>query len=103
MIELVDITPSIRPGKRFKAHFLINGKSKYTHFGDATEKTGFHTYIDHGDKARRKAYWLRHHRDFQSGNITRPGYLSALILWGPSNDINKNINTYRHILGNQHI
>jgi Family of unknown function (DUF5754) len=97
-IKLLSIEPSDKPEKRFVATFRMpNGRKKTTHFGS---KNGS-TYIDHGDKILKELYWKRHMYDFETGDPTRAGYLSAWLLWGHFKNLNDNMKWYKemfHIL-----
>ena len=82
--------------KKWKAIFShhVDGKLKIikrVQFGDSR----YEDYTQHKDKDRRKAYKSRHQKDLQKGNYMSPGFLSYYILWGASNDINKNILAYK--------
>lgn len=92
-ITLDSITTSTRPNKRFTAVFDIDGKQKTVHFGDVS----MNTYIDHGDKKRRSAYWSRHRKDLLTNDATKPGYLSFYLLWGPSTSLKNNITYYKKL------
>lgn len=79
------IQKSTRAGKRFMATFS-NGK--VVHFGSA----GGQTYIDHGDKAKQRAYIARHaatgREDWYSPYT--PAALSRWLLWGDSPSLEAN-------------
>jgi len=82
--------------KRFTAIFRNHkgGKViKITHFGQRNPKKG--TYIDHGDKKSRSAFRARHKKDLDTKDFKRAGYLSYFLLWGDSNNLNKNIELYK--------
>jgi hypothetical protein len=54
------------------------------------------TYIDHGDKIKRKNYWLRHlgnttEKKLINNLVPSPALFSAYILWGKHKTIEKNI------------
>jgi hypothetical protein len=90
------ITASSKKNKRFKV-ILENGNSY--DFGLLNGST----YIDHGDKAKRDAYWARHYandreRYLIDNIIMSPSLLSAYILWGSSKSIQKNIKELNHAL-----
>ncbi len=84
--------------KRFTAIFRIHkgGKViKVTHFGQRNPKFG--TYIDHGDKERRKNYIARHevrekkfYKDSQ-----RASTLSRFLLWGDKTTLEGNLKDYK--------
>ena len=77
------IKPSTRKGKRFQATYA-NGKT--VHFGQA----GGSTYIDHGDKDKRKAYLARHEPRENWNDPFSSGSLSRYLLWGDSTDLETN-------------
>ena len=77
------IQPSTRKGKRFMATYA-NGK--VVHFGSSVGKA----YIDHGDKAKRKAYLERHEPRENWNDPFSPGSLSRYLLWGDSTSLNAN-------------
>lgn len=83
--------------KRFTALFIDkNGKVvKTTNFGLKNPTYG--TYIDHGDKERRKNYIARHEvreKKFYK-DPQRASTLSRFILWGKSNDLKEAIEDYK--------
>jgi hypothetical protein len=83
------ITASSKKNKRFKVT-LENGDSY--HFGLLNGST----YIDHGDKTKRYAYWARHYGNNREKELidsltASPALYSAMILWGSSKSIQKNI------------
>jgi len=77
------IEKSTRKGKRFMATYA-NGK--VVHFG----QEGGKTYIDHGDKEKRKAYLARHEPRENWNDPFSPGSLSRYLLWGDSTDFETN-------------
>lgn len=86
---IISLITSTKPNKRFKAVF---DDGKEIDFG---LKWG-QTYIDHKDKTRRFNYWRRHwanktERKLIKHLIPSPALLSAMILWGNSTDLDKNI------------
>jgi hypothetical protein len=87
---IVDIQPSPVKYKRYRVT-MDNGK-EYD-FGLDTGST----YIDHHNKIKRLNYWSRHYsnpteRRLIDNLVPSPALFSALLLWGESTDINKNIN-----------
>ncbi len=92
---LVEVYPSDKPGKKYTAKFLHNGKVKLIHFG----VKGYEDYTTHKDKKRRDQYRARHAKDNLT-NPMSPGALSWYILWGDSTDINRNISAYRRRFNN---
>lgn len=93
-MHLISIRRSNKKGKKFTAVFKEDntGNIKKVHFGAA----GYEDYTIHKDKDRRARYWARHKKD-NLLDATSPGALSAIILWGPSTSIEKNIATFRNI------
>jgi hypothetical protein len=81
-LQIIEITESPRKNNRFMAT-LSDGRK--IHFG---LKHGS-TYIDHHDKAKRKAYIKRHYNSSNErhliDNLTAsPSVLALFILWGIS-------------------
>lgn len=68
---------------------------KIVHFGQKNPKIG--TFIDHGRKDLRKAYIARHEVNEKKfyNDPQRPATLSRFILWGDSESLKKNIETYK--------
>ena len=65
--------------KRYTAIFRLHkgGKViKITHFG----QRGGKTYIDEGDKTKRKNFRARHKRDLDTKDFKRAGYLAYFLL-----------------------
>jgi hypothetical protein len=93
-IKLIEITKSIRDGKKFKAIFQIGSRQLTVHFG----ATGYQDYTQHHDKSRRDQYRQRHKNDPINNPIT-PGALSWHILWGESTNFTKNINEFKRKFG----
>ena len=74
--------------KRFTAIFRLHkgGKViKVTNFG----QIGGKTYIDEGDKTKRKNYRARHRKDLDTKDFKRAGYLSYYLLWGEHKSLKK--------------
>ena len=93
-LTIVEAEPKTK--KRFTAIFRLHkgGKViKITNFGQRNPKIG--TYIDHGDKKIRAAYRARHGTDLETKDFKRAGYLSMGLLWGDSDNLNKNIELYK--------
>lgn len=91
MPKLLKIVKSDRPGKKWKAVFDVDGRSKTTHFG----ASGMSDYTQHHDKERRERYRQRHKKDLDTKDPTRAGYLAYEILWGPSTSMEENIKYYK--------
>ena len=85
-----------KTGKRFTAIFRLHkgGKViKIVHFG----QRGGKTYIDEGDKEKRKNYIARHEvreKKFYK-DPQRAATLSRFITWGNSTSLKKNIEDYK--------
>jgi hypothetical protein len=87
---IVNIINSPRQGKRFRV-YMSDGR--YFDFGLDTGST----YIDHGDKKKRRAYILRHlgnsrERELIESLTPSPSLFSMKLLWGKHTDLNSNIN-----------
>ena len=90
-IKLLDIVKTDDDSKKkYTAIFQVDNKIKKVSFG----AKGFEDYTTHKDVKRREAYLSRHQRD-NLENPLSPGALSWFILWGPSTDINRNIEFFR--------
>lgn len=80
--------------KRYTAIFRLHkgGKViKITNFG----QRGGKTYIDEGDKKKRKNFRARHKRDLDTKDFKRAGFLSMGLLWGEHTSLKKNIDAYK--------
>lgn len=86
----LEILPSTRQDKRYKAVIHDDKTTKTFHFG----LKGGNTYIDHHDKSKRENYIKRHkvNEDWSSINA---GSLSRYILWGNSTNIETNIRDFK--------
>jgi len=91
-MKLLSVKPSTKADKKLMATFENeNGRKKVTHFGQATADD----YTKTHDKAQRDRYRARHAKDLQTGDYTRPGFLSFYILWGDSTSLQTNITAYK--------
>jgi hypothetical protein len=91
MVKMV-VKKSTKPGKKLMAVFTRdNGRTKTTHFGQATADD----YTITKDKEQRKRYRTRHKKDLSTGDYTRAGFLSYYILWGDSTSRKENILSYK--------
>ena len=90
-MKLLQVVKSDRPGKKWKAIFDNDGRSKTTHFGSA----GMDDYTLTGDKQQRDRYRLRHKKDLETGDPTKAGFLSYYILWGDSTSLEENVRNYK--------
>jgi len=91
-IEIVDLSLSPKPTKRFRITLIIDGEQKSWDFG---AKNG-NTFIDHADERKRFAYWARHtanttERDRIQNLIPSASLFSACLLWGDSPDLFSNL------------
>jgi hypothetical protein len=91
MVKMI-VKKSDKPNKKLMAIFTKdNGRTKTTHFGQATADD----YTLTKDKEQRKRYRDRHKKDLSTGDYTRAGYLSYYILWGDSTSRKENIAAYK--------
>ena len=91
MVKMI-VKKSNKPDKKLMAIFTKdNGRTKTTHFGQATADD----YTLTKDKEQRKRYRDRHKKDLSTGDYTRAGYLSYYILWGDSTSRKENIAAYK--------
>lgn len=91
-MRLVSVEKSPLAQKKFRATFeLDNGKTKHTDFGSA----GMDDYTLAKDKEQRERYRERHQKDLQTKDVTRAGYLSFYLLWGPYTSLSDNITYYK--------
>ena len=86
-MRFISLEQSPRPTKKYVINFKEPNKT--VHFGSKNSST----YLDHQDKVKRQNYLLRHsvNEDWESINA---GSLSAIILWGKTTDLNKNLKYY---------
>ena len=96
MPKLLSIKKSPNPKKKWRAEFLMeSGRTRNTDFGAA----GMDDYLHTGDKEQRRRYRERHKKDMETGDPTRAGYLSMFILWGDSQNFEKNLAAYKRRFG----
>lgn len=95
MISLVGVHPSTTKNKKLVAVFNIDGKLKRVNFGSKNSKT----FIDHNDPIKKENYIKRHTalgtEDFN--DPVTPASLSMHLLWGPTNDLELNIQHFKHM------
>jgi hypothetical protein len=77
-----------------------DSKHKYTAIFDDGKKTsfgakGYTDYLQSGDKVLRERYRKRHHKDLETNDPRRAGYLSYYLLWGDSTNLQTNIAAYK--------
>jgi hypothetical protein len=95
-MKLLRVEKSEKPEKKWKAIFEMDtGRTKTTHFGQRSAED----YTQHHDKERRERYRSRHKKDLNTGDFTRPGYLSWYLLWGDSTSFQQNLSSYRQRFG----
>ena len=65
------------------------------------------TYIDHGDKTKRRNYWRRHlandtEERLIDNLVPSPALFSAYLLWGNSTSLEKNVNHLNRLWKNKY-
>jgi len=86
------VRKSTKSGKKYMAIFTRdNGRTKTTHFGQATADD----YTKTKDKEQRKRYRDRHQKDLSTGDYMRAGFLSYYLLWGNSTSMRENLKSYK--------
>jgi len=93
----LEIKKSDIKNKKYTAIFNDGDKKKTIHFG----ARGMNDYTLTGDKKARDSYRARHKKVFDKSPPMSASHLSYLILWGDSQDINKNIASYKKKYGFQ--
>lgn len=106
-IKLKKLSKSLKKDKKYTAVFEIkknstdkNGKTTTRHFGYNNPDDKTNDYTRHGDINRRNRYIIRHEKDLNTGDPSRPGFLSMFILWNKPTieasvkDYNKRLNIY---------
>ena len=97
---ILSVGKSPRPTKRFRAIWTdADGKEHHTDFG---QPRGF-TFIDGADETVRRNYVKRHMANpAERAKIVQltpsPAVFSLYLLWGESQDIDKNIKTLNRLL-----
>ena len=86
---IVEIVPAKVKGKRFTA---VVDDGRQIHFGQPAGST----FIDHGDKSKRMAYWARHianptEKRLITAMVPSPALMSAYLLWGDSTSLSENV------------
>jgi len=90
------ISNSTKKDKKLMAEFFDDKKKvKTIHFG----LRGSTTYLDTGDKKLRDAYRARHQKVYDKSPPMSASRLSYEIIWGDSQDLNKNIKDYKKKYG----
>jgi len=90
-MKLLSVKPSSKEGKKMVATLSNNGRTKKIHFGSK----GSTTFVN-GANANKKQAYIDRHRVNENWNSVNPGSLSRYILWGPSTNISKNIQSYKN-------
>jgi hypothetical protein len=92
MPKLLSVVPSDKPDKKLDAKFVSDtGREKTVSFG----ARGMDDYTKTKDTAQRDRYRDRHQKDLQTGDPTRPGFLSYYLLWGAAPSLRANLASYR--------
>ena len=76
-MRLLKVVKSRNPEKKWTAVFEKDGKQKMVSFGSANMTD----YTLGATEEQKQAYRKRHKKDLDTGDPTRPGYLSYYILW----------------------
>ena len=83
------MAPSNRKGKKYEIVFMRDtGRTLTIHFGSKNSKT----YLDHGDKDKRRAYIARHAPNERWDEVNA-GSLSRYLLW-EGTDLETNLKAY---------
>ena len=91
-MKLIGVYKSTQAGKKYMAVFEgDHGGRKTTHFG----ASGMDDYTKTHDTEQRARYRARHHKDLETGDPTRSGFLSYYLLWGDSTSLKQNITAYK--------
>ena len=92
-VKLISVKKSTKPGKKWNFTFKhMNNKRTFTRsVGNATREN----YTIHHNKTRRSSYLHRHHKNLNTGDPTRPGYISYYVLWGNSKSFEDNLKAYK--------
>ena len=95
MISLVGVYPSNTKNKKLVAVFNIDGKIKQVNFGSKNSKT----FLDHNDPIKKENY-IKRHTALGTENFNdpvTPASLSMHLLWGPTNDLELNIQHFKNM------
>jgi hypothetical protein len=91
MVRLLRILRSPVAGKKWEAQFDTGeGRIKRTQFGAA----GMMDYTLGATAEQARLYRARHAPDLETGDPTRPGYLSYYVLWASPN-FDANVRAYK--------
>jgi hypothetical protein len=91
--KLLTVKKSKKPGKKWNFTFKHN-KSQRT-FTRSVGNSTRNNYTLHHNKTRRKHYLQRHAKNLNTGDPTRPGYISYYVLWGNSTSFEDNLKAYK--------
>lgn len=83
-MKLVSILKSDKPEKKLKAVFENDGRTKTVYFGSSANMDYTRYYKRDGPEIaneRKRLYRIRHKKDLETKDFTRPGYLSWFLLW----------------------
>ena len=86
-MRFVSLYNSKRKGKKYVITF--ENPTVVIHFG----AKGSSTYLDHRDEVKRENY-LRRHAVNENWDEVNAGSLSAYLLWGPSTDLETNLELF---------
>lgn len=86
-MKLLRIERSSNPSKKWTAVFENNGHTISTSFG----ARGMDDYTITHNAEQRERYLKRHTKDLMTHDVTRAGYLSYYILWGPHTSMQENV------------
>jgi hypothetical protein len=95
--KLLTVKKSKKPGKKWNFTFKSDtsqSKSKRT-FTRSVGNSTRNNYTLHHNKTRRKHYLQRHKKNLNTGDPTRPGYISYYVLWGNSTSFEDNLKAYK--------
>ena len=86
-MKFISLKPSPKKDKKYVIKF--SNPDKTIHFGSKNSQT----YLDHNDADIRQNY-INRHRVNENWNDVNPGSLSLYLLWGPTNDLETNLNFF---------
>lgn len=92
--KLLTVKKSKKPGKKWNFTFKKNSNNQRT-FTRSVGNSTRNNYTLHHNKTRRKHYLQRHAKNLNTGDPTRPGYISYYVLWGKSTSFEDNLKAYK--------
>lgn len=92
MVKIVKLEQADDGKHKWIAHFDDGRKTK---FG----ANGMDDFTITKDKEQRDRYRERHHKDLETGDAHRAGFLSYYILWGDSTSIAQNVRAFNKRFG----